>query len=399
MARSSSRFPDHFPASSHDSSTGPLSQVSLPFADQGKELAVTRLRTYRNGDSPALVEIWNRSLPDRNVVRPLNVHEFDALVMGKLPFDRLGLIVAEQDGRVVGFAHAGFGPADAEGASHRMDYHLGTTAMLAIDPGANDPEIGPALLLETERYLRRRGAEVFYCGGQHPLNPFYWGLYGGGEFAGVLEAHTAFCRAAVDGGYEPASRTVVLEADLAAPEPREPKLTVLRRSFRVEIEDDALPASWWDSLSVGLFRPTRFQLLDKAGGDPVAEAWTWDIAAGFAIGDGRSRTGLYRLEVAPTHRRRGLGRLLVIECLKHARQQHTDVLSVQTSVENHPALGLYRGLDFDQVDTATLYRLPADLSGRSRTRKKSPNKTALTFYPWFPLPMEDSLLHEEVNSG
>ncbi|HEU5117524.1 MAG TPA: GNAT family N-acetyltransferase, partial [Isosphaeraceae bacterium] len=117
----------------------------------------------------------------------------------------------------------------------------------------------------------------------------------------------------------------------------------------------------------GLFRPTRLQLLDKAGGDPVAEAWTWDIAAGFAIGDGRSRTGLYRLEVAPSYRRRGLGRLLVIECLKHARQQRTDVLSVQTSVENHAALGLYQGLDFQQVDTATLYRLPANLSERSRT--------------------------------
>lgn len=328
---------------------------------------MTRLRTYLNGDSPALAEIWNRSLPARNVVGPLNVHEFDALVMGKLPFDRRGLVVAEQDGRIVAFAHAGFGPSDPDGPSHRIDYRLGTTAMLAADPAVDDPEIGPALLRETERYLRLRGAEVFYCGGQHPLNPFYWGLYGGGEFAGVLDGHSAFSLAAKAGGYQPVSRTVVLEADLAAPEPREPKLTVLRRSFRVEIEDDALPASWWDSLGVGLFRPTRFQLLDKSDNRSVAEAWTWDIAAGFAIGDGRSRTGLYRLEVAPAFRRRGLGRLLVIECLKHARQQRTDVLSVQTSTENLAAVGLYQGLDFQQVDTATLYRLPAELSERSRT--------------------------------
>ena len=328
---------------------------------------MTRLRTYRNGDSPALVEIWNRSLPGRNVVRPLNVHEFDALVMGKLPFDRLGLIVAEHDERIVGFAHAGFGPSDPDGVSHRLDYRMGTTAMLAIDPEVDDAEVGPALLRETERYLRRRGAEVFYCGGQQPLNPFYWGLYGGGEFAGVLEAHTAFTSAAGASGYESASKTAVLEAYLGAPEPREPKLTVLRRQFRLEIEDDALPASWWDALSVGLFRPTRFRLLEKSEGMCVAEAWTWDIAAGFAIGDGRSRTGLYRLEVSPTFRRRGLGRLLVIECLKHAKQQRTDVLSVQTSMENQAALGLYRGLDFQQVDTATLYRLPGDLLERSRT--------------------------------
>lgn len=352
-------------------------RIAFQSPSKAKKPAVTRLRTYRNGDSPALVEIWNRTLPARNVVRPLNVHEFDALVMGKLPFDRLGLIVAERDGRLVGFAHAGFGPQDPEGSSWRFDDSLGTTAMLAVDPEFDEPELERALLLETERYLRRQGAEVFYCGGQYPLNPFYWGLYGGGEFAGVLSAHSSFTRAALSSGYEAVSTTSVLEADLSAPEPREPRLTVLRRTYRVEIEDDALPACWWDALSIGLFRPTRFQLLDKAEGYPVAEAWTWDIAAGFAIGDGRSRTGLYKLEVLPSFRRRGLGRLLVVECLKHARQQMTDLLSVQTSTENSAAVALYQALDFEQVDTATLYRLPAELSERSRTSSDpgGPNRT------------------------
>ena len=46
--------------------------------------------------------------------------------------------------------------------------------------------------------------------------------------------------------------------------------------------------------------------------------------------------------------------------------KRADVLSVQTSTEKLAALGLYRTLDFQQVDTATLYRLPASLSDRSR---------------------------------
>lgn len=326
---------------------------------------MTRFRPYRNGDSPALAELWNGSLPGRNVVRPLNVHEFDALVMGKTVFDRRGLIVAERDGRIAGFAHAGFGPLDPR-SSQRLDTSMGTTAMLVLGSGPDDPELELGLFVEAERYLRRAGAEIFYAGGQYPLNPFYWGLYGGSEFAGVLDAHASFTRAALRAGYEPVATSVLLEADLAAPEPRDPRLTLLRRTYRVEIEEDALPEDWWDALAIGLFRPTRFFLADKADGRRVASAWTWDIASGFAIGDGRSRTGMIRLEVDPSFRRRGLGKLLALECMKHAKTQLADLLCVQTSTANTPAQGLYAALGFERVENATLYRLPASLAERSR---------------------------------
>jgi ribosomal protein S18 acetylase RimI-like enzyme len=56
----------------------------------------------------------------------------------------------------------------------------------------------------------------------------------------------------------------------------------------------------------------------------------------------------------------------VSEILRHVRQQNTDVVAAQTSAENAAALGLYRSLGFEQVDSATLYRLPAELASRSR---------------------------------
>lgn len=330
---------------------------------------MTTFRAFRNGDPPALVDLWNRGLPERGVVRPLTAHEFDALAIGKIGFDRRGLIVAEEarDGRraIVGFAHAGFGPRQPRGPSHAPDTALGTIAMLVTEPGRDDPELERGLILEAERYLRGRGAQVFYAGGMPPMDPFYRGLYGGSEFAGILDEHGAFHRAVRRAGYEPAGETIALEADLAKPEPRDPKGLFLRRQARLDLMDDAPMPGWWDALALGLFRPCRFLLADRAVHAPIASAWTWDIAGGAGVGDGRSRTGLFDLEVAPEYRRRGFGRHLVVEVMKHARNQNTDVLAVRTSSENAPARALYESLGFEPAGTATLYRLPADRAGRS----------------------------------
>lgn len=322
-------------------------------------------RSFRNTDPPALAALWNEGLPELGVVRPLTVHEFDALVIAKPEFDPEGLIVAERAGGPVAYAHAGFGPVAPEGPSQRLDYELGTIAMLVIAPGQADDELERGLVLAAERYLRRRGAKVIYAGGRYPVNPFYWGLYGGSEFSGILSAHVAFHRAVTMMGYESVSRSLLLEAHLANAEPRDPRLALLRRQVRFEIVEDVLPAGWWESQAIGLFRPTRFRLLDRGSSGEIAHAKTWDIACGSGVGDGRPRTGLIDVEVTPAFRRKGFGRLLLTEVFRYARQQMTDILSVQTTETNQAARGLYAALGFEPVEVATLFRLPAELSARS----------------------------------
>jgi ribosomal protein S18 acetylase RimI-like enzyme len=326
---------------------------------------VTCFRPYRNTDSPALADLWNQGLPERGVVRPLTVHEFDALVMGKLGFEREGLIVAERDGRVVGYAHAGFGPVQERGPSHRLDFSMGTVALMVLEPGLDEPEIEAGLFQEAEHYLRQRGAEVIYAGGRHPLDPFYWGIYGGSEFAGVLGTHESFHRAALRRGYQPMAQAVLLELELADLPPADPRAILLRRQVRFESAEDVLPDGWWQALAIGLFRPSRFALVDRATGEPIARAMTWDVACGVGIDDGRPRTALIGLEVVPPRRRQGFGRLLVAEIARHCREQYAEVLLAQTDQTNAAALALYASLDFEPVDRATLYRLPGPPEGRA----------------------------------
>jgi ribosomal protein S18 acetylase RimI-like enzyme len=316
-----------------------------------------RYRPFRNTDPPALAGLWNRGLPSLGVALPLGAHEFDAMVVDKPTFDPAGLIVAESDGRLVGFAHAGFGPA-GDGSRPRVeDTELGTIAMLVVDPEIDDEALDRGLFGTAEAYLRGRGAKVIYAGGQAPVNPFYWGIYGGSECAGVLSSHVAFHRAAMRSGYEPAANTVLLQADLARPEPRDPKGVILRRQTRLEVVDDAMTGGWWESAALGPFRPTEYRLLARDGDRELARASTWEMA-GFGRVDGRVHLGLHAVDVAPDVRRQGYGRHLVGEVMRKARSQWNEVIDVQTRATNLPALGLYESLGFIRVETATLYRRP-----------------------------------------
>jgi ribosomal protein S18 acetylase RimI-like enzyme len=323
---------------------------------------VIRFRAFRNGDPPALAGLWNRGLPEREVVRPLAAHEFNELILTRLHFEAEGLILAEDDGRLVGFAHAAFGPESATGPSHRIDRTMGTVAMLVVDPDRDDPALEQALFAEAEAYLRRRGAKVTYAGGQLELSSYYWGVYGGSECSGVLDTHRAFRRASEASGYETVARSILFELDLSTPEVRDPKSLLIRRQTRLEIVEDAMPASWWEASAIGCSQIARFRLLAKADDRELAAASTWDMAA-FGRLDGKARTGLIDVEVAVGERRKGYGRFLVGEILRHCRNQWGEFVSVQTRETNRAAVGLYATLGFVPVASSTLYRRPGSRDG------------------------------------
>ncbi len=329
----------------------------------GPDSAVIRYRPFRNDDAPALARLWNQGLPQQHVLRPLSGHQFDTLVISQAIFDRFGLILAEDsDCGPVGFVHAGFGPLDLEGTRHTLDSSLGTVAMLCIDPAATE-SIAPELLAIGIRYLRSRGASVIYAGGQAPLNPFYWGLYGGSEFGGILSEHRTFRETVQQAGFEPVSKTTILELDLTAGEIRHPRIFLTRRDFQVKVEEDALPPNWWEAQSLHRFHPNKYTVTAKDGGPVVAEAWTFEMGAELPAADRLTRRGLFHFVVVPSHRRRGIGRLLLAECLKHARSQMVDRFCVQTSSTNDPALALYKGAGFSGSSESVLYRLKGGLSG------------------------------------
>ena len=113
-------------------------------ADSGSSQAVMlQYHSFCNTDPPVLASIWRSRRGQPGWLQPVSADVFEQLVLGKPYFDCEGLIVARQDGRPVGFAHAGFGPNETE---DRISTEMGVTCMLIVRPDCAEAEVAAGLL-------------------------------------------------------------------------------------------------------------------------------------------------------------------------------------------------------------------------------------------------------------
>lgn len=284
----------------------------------------------------------------------MSARTLEEFVFAKPYFDRLGLNVAVNDeGRLVGFSHAGFGPSED---FRTLSTEMGVVCLLLVTPDQPFDEIAGPLLDASETYLRERGAKVLYAGGVYPLNPFYLGLYGGSELPGVLESDArtlAFYRRR---GYQEADRVAVLQRDLAGFRPLVDRTQMqVRRSYQIEAVLDPPVRSWWEACTFGHTDRTRFNLLSRGGGAPAATVTYWHIEP-LASSWGAHAVGVLDLEVAEPHRRRGLAAFLLGESLRQLQSHGVTLVEAQTMDRNTPAIGLYQKLGFRQVDAGVVLR-------------------------------------------
>jgi ribosomal protein S18 acetylase RimI-like enzyme len=310
-------------------------------------------RSFRNTDPPIITALWRSRAPQLGLLQAVSPDVFEQLIFAKQYFDYAGLILAFENERPVGFAHAGFGPNDAENA---VSTALGTTCLMMLEPGCAEAEISGGLIERTEEYLRRRGTQVFYGGCMQPLNPFYLGLYGGSELPGLLDNDKTARVAFESRGYREIERTRIMRIDLNRFESVIDRQQMqIRRQMVVEAQIDAPSRTWWEACTLGEFDLTRFEMVPRGGGPVVASALFRGMIPGGSKTGGRT-SGLVHFEVDPAHRRRGYAVFLLSEAFRQFQRQGILTVETQTPETNIPAVNLYQKMKFEHVGGGGIFR-------------------------------------------
>jgi ribosomal protein S18 acetylase RimI-like enzyme len=311
-----------------------------------------RYRSFRNADPPALVALWNEALTHRGAVELRSHTPLENAVFNKPYFDPDGFIVAEDDGRMVGFVHAGFGPTDDLSA---LDHSKGVLCAIAVRPGQRRSGVGSELLRRCEVYLRERGAMTLRAGTSRPDKPFYLGVYGGSNAPGFLRSDADIEPFLLARGYVPDRRVNVFDRRLdTALNIVDARFGALRRKYDPQALPQARLGSWFRECVLGPLEPSEFRLDDKATGQTAARAMFWEMTD-YGWRWGAPPAGVVDVQVRNDLRRQGLGKFLLAQLLRHLQEQYFAVAEVQVPEEEETAATLFRSLGFVQVDVGVSY--------------------------------------------
>jgi ribosomal protein S18 acetylase RimI-like enzyme len=310
---------------------------------------VVRYRTFKNTDPPRLVELWNEALTGRGAVRLASSTPLERFVLSKPLFDPEGLIVAEEDDKLIGFAHAGFGPPEPPAP------RAGVVALVAVRPMARRRGVGTELLRRSEQYLLQRGAQPIYAGGHWPNNPFYMGLYGGCESPGFLHSDPLAEPFFLRHGYRIDHQVFVMQRTLDQPfRLFDPRFLTLRQRYDLQVDYPRTLRNWWRECVLGYLDPLEFVLVDRSKCQPAARTLIWDME-GFAHRWRCAAVGIIDFEVLPEYRCQGLGKLFLSYIMRQVQEQFFQIVELHLQESNQQALHFLKGLGFEHVDTGQIF--------------------------------------------
>jgi ribosomal protein S18 acetylase RimI-like enzyme len=310
-----------------------------------------RFDCFRNDDPPRLADTWRATDLGPAALQPMTSAALEAAVFSKPYFDRHGLLVAREDDRVVGFAHAAFGP-DADGSA--LDTAVGTTLLVVVPPHDRRAEIETGLIARCEDYLRGRGAGVIRGGGNPDLGGFYLGLYGGSDLPGILDSSPAMQEAFRNSGYSEADRILVLRRELAGFRPPVNRLQLaIRRATTLRVIDEPARRTWWEAATTTGLALRRYDLCGEAQA-LLGSASFWDVQP-LASAWGLAMAGLLRIDIEGDRRRQGLASYLVAEALHDLAAEGVSVAETHVAESNAAAVQLFSKLGFQVTDRGTLF--------------------------------------------
>ncbi len=313
-------------------------------------------RCFRNEDPPRLADAWRAAALGQSAVQPMTTSVLEAAVFSKPYFDRQGVIVAVDEGRVLGFAHAGFGPTADRVA---IDTSSGSTLLVVVVPHGAEQEIGDELLRRSEAYLRERGATRLIGGGNGHFRGFYLGLYGGSDLPGILDSSPAMQQVFLRAGYRNCERVTVLRRSLDGFRVPVNRLHMaIRRKTVMHVIDEPERRSWWEAATTTGVALRRYELRNKER-ELLGSATFWDMQP-LSQSWGVVAAGLLHVDIEGPRRRQGLAQYLVAEAMHDLTEEGVALVEGHTTDANVAAAKLLEKLGFTHVERGTIFEKPVE---------------------------------------
>jgi len=285
-------------------------------------------------------------------MQPMTPALFDSLVLCKPYFDRHGLIVAEDDGHIVGFAHAGFGP-NAEGSD--IDRSTGVVCQLQVAHRDGRDQIAKELLGACDRYFRHHDTRRVFGGINAAADPYYHGLIGGSQPSGVAVEDVWLTQLLLENGFAAVDEHLVLHRQLAGFRPAVDRTQMqIRRTHHVNCCLDPPSPTWWHACTWGHTERTGFVLQDRLTGSEVASLVLWDCEP-IASSWGVHVIGIAELETVASANQENTALFLIGEALRQMQSRGVTLTEVRVPETQTSTLQLYSRLGFEEADRSITY--------------------------------------------
>ncbi|QDT95308.1 GNAT family N-acetyltransferase [Gimesia aquarii] len=314
---------------------------------------MTEFRAFHNADPPQLLRLWHSAGLGRGAAECLNNDAFEVLIFSQPYFDPNGLIVAEDNGEIVGFVLAGFG-TNAE--SSALDYSKGVICAVIVHPNDRRKGIGRELVRRAEEYLRSKGATEITAGASGLLSPFLVGLYGGTRPSGFLLSDPIAGPFFEAIGYEAKGSIRIYQRDLLGQKPKiKFHLVNIRRKMQLMISDDYQAPNWWWLTRMGRLETLHFELVPKSGDAAVASATV--VGLDLYIPKWEERViGLTDVFVKEEIRSQGYGQSLLLEIARRLQDELITKLEWHVEESNIVARHVAEAVGYHQIDTGIVYQ-------------------------------------------